>query len=287
MVSLYSYNEINKFINKIDFPYAIVKGEVLSVQAYEKVFCRNSYDVDFIIPRKYVKRFENILEQYGFKKNSLSRKDEILLLSSSHQIPVYEKEMPYVGKVTIDLNFDIFWGEYAGKRIDMIEFLSDTQLMKIFNCKVNALPPLKALLQVCLHHYKEMNSLYHLTRHASINLNMFSDVYYLWKNHADNLWLEKLTDIGYEYDISSYLYYVFYYTNYIFKDNELQRYVDAFCTDEGKKLLKCYGLSQEEQKVWHISFEERLNNNNLFEFIKNDLTENDIKKIERAELLFS
>lgn len=287
VVSLYSYNEISKFINTIDFPYAVVKGEVLSVQAYNKVFCRNSCDVDFIIHRSNVKKFENILLQHGFTRNSLNRRDEIMLLSSSHQMPTYEKEIPDVGTVVIDVNFDIFWGEYIGRRIDMNEFLSDVKPMELFKCKVNVLPPLKALLQVCLHHYKEMNSLYHLTRHNSINCNMFSDIYYLWKNNITDLCLEKLINIGREYDISCYLYYILYYTNCVFKDKELQKYVDTFCTDEGKRILNCYGLSVEEQKEWRADFEERLNTNNLYELIKDDLTNDDLKKIKRVEYIFS
>lgn len=49
-----------------------------------------------------------------------------MMLSTSHQIKPWISDIPPWEKIEVDLNFDIFWGEYEGKRVDIEEFLSDT-----------------------------------------------------------------------------------------------------------------------------------------------------------------
>ena len=188
--------------------------------------------------------------------------------------------------IEIDLNFDLFWGEYEGKRIDISEFLSDTIEMNIYGCKVKTLPAFKAMVQLILHHYKEMNSIYHLAGHNCIHYNMFKDVYYLWKNNQEAVSLEKLYAISSEYEIIPYVFYVLYFTNWIFQDDDLKKYVKAFETPEGVELLDYYGLAEKERKPWKVDFQTRLEADNLYEFIWDDLTEADVEKLERNRKIF-
>ena len=105
-------------------------------------------------------------------------------MSHSHQLLPYYS---YINNqlICIDLNFDIFWGEYEGKRVDIDEFLCDTIEMDIYGVKVKTLPPLKAMIQLILHHYKDMNSIFLLATRKSIRYDMFKDVYYLLKNNIN------------------------------------------------------------------------------------------------------
>lgn len=82
------------------------------------------------------------------------------MLTFSHQIVLWIKEVSSWGQVFIDLNFDSLWGEYEGKRIDIDEFLTDAVEMDIYGVKVKTLPPIKAMIQLILHHYKDMNSIF-------------------------------------------------------------------------------------------------------------------------------
>ena len=284
------YLQLKKILSDVTVPYAVIKGEPLSLLCYNKKSVRNSQDIDILIDRQHISYFERLLQENDFirlinQNEFINRESRILCISQSHQIPPYVKETSNQ-QIDIDLNFDIFWGEYTGKRIDISEFLADTIVQDIYGVKVKALPPLKAMVQLILHHYKEMNSIYHLAGHNCINYNMFKDVYYLWKNNQEAVSLDKLYAISSEYEIIPYVFYVLYFTNWIFKDTELQKYVEAFRTLEGESLLDYYGLAEKERKPWKVDFQTRLEADNLYEFIRDDLTEADIEKLERNRRIF-
>ena len=56
----------------------------------------------------------------------------------SHQTRPYVKNTP-ISKTFIDVNYDIFWGEYTGKRINIEEFLSNSIVMNIFGMEIRTL----------------------------------------------------------------------------------------------------------------------------------------------------
>lgn len=268
--------------------HAFIKGDALSLLAYGELGVRCFSDIDILIPRNVVRTFENILLSKGYisQMNPLEQRSaRILCLTSSHQFMALYKKVKGI-RIEVDLNHDLFWGEYSGNRIDISEFLSDAIEVDIYGCKVKTLPPLKAMVQLILHHYKEMNSIYHLAGHNCIKYNMFKDVYYLWKNNQEAISLEKLYAISSEYGIIPYVFYVLYFTNWIFQDGELEKYVKAFETPEGVELLAYYGLAEKERKAWKVDFQTRLEADNLYELIREDLTEEDIEKLERNRRIF-
>ena len=282
------YESLSDFLYNIK-NYSILKGSVLSNYCYKNHFGRGIGDIDILINRNQIPLLEQSLINFGFetiyKSSDNSRFDKIFLLSSSHQLMPYTKRLKH-SRIKIDINFDIFWGEYEGKRIDINEFLSDTIEMDIYRVKVKTLPPLKAMIHLILHHYKDMNSIYLLATRKSIKYDMFKDVYYLWKNNQDDISLDKLYVISSEYEIIPYVFYVLYYTNEIFKDAKLENYVNSFRTQEGETLLNCYGLCDKERKEWKYDFQTRLEADNLYDLIKDDLTEKDKEKIKINKRVF-
>lgn len=289
-LSMERHIQLKKILSDVTVPYAVIKGEPLSLLCYNEKSVRNSQDIDILIDRQHILYFERLLQENNFtmlinQNEFINRESRILCISQSHQIPPYIKETSNQ-QIEIDLNFDIFWGEYTGKRINIAEFLEDTLVQEIYGCKVKTLPPLQAIVQLILHHYKEMNSIYHLAGHNCINYNMFKDVYYLWKNNQGDLSLEKLYAISSEYEIIPYVFYVLYFTNWIFKDTELQKYVEVFRVSEGEALLDYYGLTEKERKPWKVNFQTRLETDNIYELIQDDLTKADVEKLERNRRIF-
>lgn len=285
-------NEQIQILNQsaIDIPYVVIKGEPLSILAYGTCGMREYGDVDILVDKKNLKKIEIILQNNDYKmeynKNLLTEHESRFIpLLYSHQLLPYQKiqnRMIY----RIDLNFDIFWGEYKGKRVDMDEFLSDTIEMDIYGIKVKTLPPLKAMVQLILHNYKDMNSIFLLATRKSITYDMFKDVYYLLKNNLTDISIAKLYSMSAEYEIIPYVYYVLYYTGKIYDDKILKEYIEAFRTPEGKALLNCYGLNGAERREWKYNFKTRLESDSLYELIKNDLTYKDVEKIALNKKVF-
>lgn len=278
--------EIATFNNIYNTNYAHIKGEALSIQAYGKEGQRFTSDIDILLPRNELHKFENILKMNGFCSTSQSRADRIMILSSSHQVEPWVKNIKRWNSVCFDLNFDIFWGEYEGKRVDIDDFLSDTIEMDIYGVKVKTLPPLKAMIQLILHHYKDMNSIFLLATRKSIKYDMFKDLYFLLKNNLDTITLDKLYAISSKYEIIPYVFYVLYYTGQVFDDKILKQYIETFRSSKGEALLDCYGLCAKEQKEWKCDFNTRLESKNLYDLIKDDLTKKDIEKIAINKRVF-
>jgi hypothetical protein len=286
-INAIKFNELKLLFQNLsnkNIPYAVIKGETLSIMAYGKLGQRNSMDIDILVPLKYISILKSDLLSLGFDINNKNRQHQVTAISSTHQAIPFSKKVNGIN-VEVDINHDIFWGEYSGNRIDIETFLSDFIEMKIYDCKIKTLPPLKAMIQLILHHYNEFNSLYHLAMRNCISFNMFKDIYYLWKNNK-NVISNSLHEISKTYEIIPYVYYIMYYTNKIFNDNYMGDIVKQLKTPEGVYLLDRYGLTKEERKVWNIEFFTRLNKYDVFESIKNDLSEKDKEKLKRAQNIF-
>lgn len=147
--------------------YAIIKGCPLAYYKSGNVETRLSGDIDILISRDNVNRVIEVLEKYDYTCTyEITRAEKIMLISHSHQITSFKKTISNWNS-HIDVNFDLFWGEYTGKRIDVADFIDETVEMEIYGCRIKTLSPLKTMIQLILHHYKEMNSLYHLMGHVA------------------------------------------------------------------------------------------------------------------------
>ena len=269
--------------------YAVVKGEVLSQQIYGAPDRRRSNDIDILIDKKNVKFLEEQLHKLGFEQklpcdDAEIRRNRVLCMAYSHQIPSYHKDK-FGFHLNVDVNYDIFWGEYEGERCDIDDFLSDTVDMEIYGVIVKTLPIEKALVQLVLHHYKEMNSIYHLSQHNPIRTEMFRDIYDMINRNHIVLGLEQLKAICEKYNIGEYIYYMLFYSHVVFGDF-VKSYLDSIKQYENCELLQSFGLTKTERKKWLISFENRLDNDSLKGLIINQLTEKDIRKIELNNMIF-
>lgn len=278
------------FKSIIEVPYAVIKGETLSLYCYKNLGCRTSHDIDLLIPPSYVNSVEISLENCGFIRrevgNNLNerRLNRIFCTKYFHQTMPYKKITKY-SSAEIDVNFNVLWGENKENEFDMNDFLSDTINIYIYDQNIRILTPVKALLQLCLHHYKELNSIYLISVKKSINMDMFKEIYYLIRNN-ESIEPQLLYDLSYRFNVIPYIYYMLYFTNIIYNDERVKMFVDIMYTEEGERLLNKYGLSQSEQKEWRYSFRERIQSDNLYDLIKQDLNKSDLFRIKLNSKLF-
>lgn len=269
----------------IGINYAVVKGEPLSYYAYGAFGKRYFNDIDLLVSKKDLTVVRKVLEENSFIPIRKDRFSEAFCLGLSHQIIPYVKHIGSFS-VYVDVNFNIFWGEYDGKQISIEEFLSETVPMNIHNCYVRTLPHMKFFIHVILHHYKDLNSIYLLATQKTVRISLFKDLYYYFINNMNKLPLDELLRYCTEHRIKEYVFYVLYYTCILFDNNDLRRYRDAFETNRGLRLLNRYGLSEKEQREWKIDFDTRLNSGVLFDYIKEDLTINELRNIEINKKIF-
>lgn len=270
--------------------YAVVKGEVLSQQIYGEPDRRYSGDIDILIDKKDIKLLEREIQNLGFRqrlpdnKNEV-RKTRVLCLAYSHQIPSYHKEK--LGfDLNVDVNYDIFWGEYEGQRYSIEEFVADTVEMEIYGTVLKTLPVEKAFVHLILHHYKEMNSLYHLSHHNRICTYMFSDIYNMLLLNKEVLTVEIISALCEKYNFGNIMYYMLYYTKKVYNDNFLEEFLFVLKEYKDEELLESYGLYSEERRKWKMSFEKRLDNDNICKYIFEDLKDEDKKKILINKTIF-
>lgn len=284
LIGLLKFREMKKIFLELEkFQYALIKGEALSLQAYNKTGMRHSGDIDILINKRDITKVKSLFYSHGFeegnnKTREEKRKEDILSLVGSHQVVPLKKDFPF-GKIEIDLNFDIFWGQYKGKRIEISELLSHVNSCSIYGCDVKVLEPLYSLIQLVLHHYKEMNSIYHITMFNTIKKDMLLDVYYLIKNNEEIITPNLLSKICEDYNIKKYAFYVLYYTNYIMKDKLLDTYLEQLYDADIVKILNRFGLKDNEYHYWKTCFKDRLDCDNLAEIVFPQLSKNSIENI--------
>lgn len=278
--------ELFYYLEKNAIPYAVIKGAVLSGVLYGDCSLRKSGDIDILVCREDVERVKTFLGASGFVQGRIvdgdikpfSRHELLFQSTMSHQIAPFVK---YCDKkkrmhVEVDINMDIMWGESAFKS-DMLFVLKNTEPICIFNTQIRKLMKEMEFIALCLHHYKDMNSIYLLVE-RQLNLNLFCDIFLYIKN--SELSLCKLRDFCTKLNVTQYIYYCLYYTNLIFDDAELKQYVDELKTLEAETILDSFGLCECEQQKWDVDFMDRLFKIDISKYLQKKLTPDQKKKIE-------
>ena len=274
----------NKF-EECNIPYAVIKGAVLSAAAYKDPFIRHSGDIDLLVNRKNIDQIKKILLNLGFIQGRVtengiepfSRRELLFQTSMSHQTAPFVKETnnklcPYVN---VDINLDILWGE-SEQNSDMDFVLKKTQDTTINDITFKKLCPEMELISLCLHHYKDINSIY-LLYERGLKLSHFCDIYFFVKNC--NLNLETLYTYCSKLNVSEYVYYCLYYTNLIFEDCELKEYMALLHSENEDALIDKFGLNEKERQIWNIDFYTRLFDINMSNYLDNILSEESLNKI--------
>lgn len=275
-----------RLFDKINMPYAVFKGAVLSKQLYQDPFVRRSGDIDILFSMDNYHELKEVLKAEGFLQGSMgdgefvpvSRRKSIFQISSSHQVPSYIKRLNSEEKawVTLDLNHNLMWGENS-KKMNMSLVLKQTQNDEIMGVSFKKLTAEMEFIALCMHHYKDMNSLFQLIK-GHYRLVLFWEIYkYLITVKPDTKKIQKLCK---QFEVGEYVYYCVYYAQSIFESEELDGYLSAFIGFKKEEIMNTYGLSDDERKTWGMPFEDRLICEVLPLFVYNHLTEKERNKID-------
>ena len=266
--------------------YAVIKGAVLSQSIYNDPYVRVSGDIDILIKKSDSDKVKQILAGQGFIQGRVidgqiqpfSRQEILFQTAMSHQMAPFIKrtENRFCPFVNIDVNTDIIWGENSQKT-DMNAFLENKCRTNIYGTDILKLQTEEEFISLCLHHYKDMNSIY-LISTRGIPLHLFTDIYgFILNCDIDSERLAYLCD---KFQVKKYVYYCVYFTHKMFDDERLIPLVDKLKTDEAEYLMNTFGLADSERKTWNVEFFNRVFTDNLFKIIEPILTKTDKKKIK-------
>lgn len=275
---------------RIDFPYAVIKGAVLSRRVHGDPFARRSGDVDLLIRRQDADALKAILYAEGFLQGRITeeglvpftRREILFQTAMSHQTAPYLKETghPLCPYVNVDVNLDILWGE-CEVRGDMDFVLAQTEAVQILDVPLRQLTPEMEFIALCLHHYKDMNSLYLLSK-GGLRLKPFFDLYLYLKNVRPDA--EAICAAAEKLSVGAYLCACLSQVYAIFADEVSERYWQALLPYEQKGLADSFGLSEKERKPWGLSLPERLFHPELSSYMLSLCSEEDKKKIKMNAL---
>ncbi len=282
--------EVFKKLEICHIPYAVIKGAVLSNSAYLNPFCRHSGDIDLLVNRKNIDEIKKIMYDAGFIQGKVaengikpfSRRELLFQTSMSHQIAPFVKETnnklcPYVN---VDINLDIMWGE-SEQNSDMDFILGKTESAKICDISFKKLSPEMEFISLCLHHYKDFNSIF-LLYERGLKLSHFCDIYFYIKNC--NIKPEILHEYCCKLNVSKYIYYCLFYANLIFEDSDLEKFMTLLHSPRADYLIDKFGLNEKERQIWNMDFYERLFDNNICDYLKNSLSEELLNKIKTNQM---
>lgn len=279
------YQACEPFFKNASFPYAVIKGAVLSSAVCQDPYRRLSGDIDILISRRDADKAKNLLKGCAFIQGRVSesgivpfsRKEILYQTSTSHQTAPYIKKTdnklcPYVN---LDVNMDILWGE-CECRSDMDLVLSHTEKHSLFGIDFYKLTAEMEFVSLCLHHYKDMNSIYLLSG-GSLSLGLLCDIYFYLRNVRPSA--NKICELCCKLGVGRYVYVCLSHTMEIFADTLLVPYLDALKNDCQESLLNSFGLNDAERKYWDIPLPERLFHPDLPQYMRRFLNDADIEKI--------
>lgn len=266
--------------------YANIKGAMLSLAAYGNAAYRFSADIDILIDRNQTASVKEILSRHGFVQGKIVQsaikpysREELLFYSAfSHQMAPFVKktESQLCPFIIFDINTDIMWGE-SFLQVDMNFVLSNITATIFCDVPMYKLDNEMCFISLCLHHYKDMNSIYILAK-KQLQLSYFCDIYFYYVNNP--LSISRLLAMCNKLGVSEYIYYCVYYTYQIFHDKRLFIFLENFEPTYAPEIIHTFGLSKNEIKLWTIDFYERVFGD-LHSYLEKRLTQEDWYKIEQ------
>lgn len=266
------------------YSYAMIKGFVLSYQIYNDVRIRNSGDVDLLIHRSDIDDIKQIMIKHGYIQGTIkdgvivpyTRAASVFQVTQSHQMapfikPIDSKICPFI---QVDINFDVFKQQYQLKNRSYY-MLENTEGVILNSVLIKKLLPEVEFIALCLHHYKDLNSVY-LLYGRGINITYFCDLYFYIINN--NLDLTKMYEHAVALQALPYIYYCVFYANEIFNDDRLLEIMYIMQTEEGKRLINQYGFNHVYQ--WDVDFYTRLFSETFRDDFYKKLTNDDKRRIE-------
>lgn len=264
---------IFRFFEKNNIQYALLKGAYLDKIAYNDIGIRYSDDIDILINREDYEEVLSCFMKNDFvfgelrdgKLHTYKRSTVLYTMMYSHQSAPLIKVTDR-GSVEIDLNFSIC--QEPDIKLTNGFLFKNTETINYHGIFYRVLRPEYFLLQLCLHSYYDLNSIFKLVDNGVV-FRLICDPYYFIKSPEIKFSFEKFNDIVNNCNVKKYVDYMFYYIHLLFNDNSLSYSYNQNDYDT----ISLSG--QKDIKHWHLPFSERIYVDKSKMDIKSQLNEDD------------
>ena len=268
-------------LQKKDIAYAVIKGDILSIQIYGQIGYRRSTDIDILIEPSAISEVKKILYNSGFSTigssaDSQQRKKEIFWTLNTHQIIPFHK---VVNKqlVNVDINFDVYWGQ-SDTNCDMAYILNRTNDLEINGVNIRVLDKEMSFLTMCLHHFKDVSSTY-LISQGSYKISHFLDIFMFVYLHHHEFDVQKLKRYINDLKAEKYVCWCMQVTSLVFESDVLEELLRVLNYPIGA-VDDSYGLLETHRKKWCIPLNERIFSNNWIEKFVDSLDVQEKREID-------
>lgn len=275
-----------ELLNDCQISYATLKGAVLSKMIYNNEMLRQSSDIDIIIDSKDVSKVRTLLKSQGFLQGKIINQE--IVSYNRHELLYYtvntHQQAPFIKKndnqicpyIMIDLNTDLMWGE-SNKTLNVADFLSNIESTVVCGIHTKKLSPPAEFVALCLHHYKDMNSIY-LLYTRGLSLRLFFDIYNYLEQVAPDI--QQVAKIAQKFRVSRYVAACIFNVRQFFGidiDELVLPYLNALGEWD---LRDTFGLNERESYFWNIELYDRFFPEKLQKYFDCVLNEKEKKKIQ-------
>lgn len=234
--------EIQKIADEFEknnIKYVFLKGAMLNHFVF-KTGSRASNDIDILVNKDSLNNSIKILNKLGYIQGIYNYKKETIEKFSQEEIDFNIKSRgetcpfvkimnsPALKTIDIDLNFSLDWSPNYSQ--ELINTLLDNRIKMSSLNNINLYFPsiYDNIIELCIHLYKDISILDIVKKRKVFDLYKFIDIYYLIKNHYDNIDFKILEEEIGLFNAEKYIYIAFKYLSELFDD---------FNTKEIKELL--------------------------------------------------
>ncbi|MCI8472296.1 MAG: nucleotidyltransferase family protein [Clostridiales bacterium] len=197
-----------------NFDYSLLKGAFLSTNLYESGQ-RVSNDFDILISSENISKLQKLLTDSGFIQGRINSSNEIIPATRKEILESrlnYGQTVPFVKNVensplVIDINFSLDFKASANNIVE--EFLNDTIDAAFEDIFFKTLSPVKFLLHLACHLYKEATTYDWVVGRRDLMLYKFCDIYMFIYKYGTTEYFSSLTEQIKKYGLEKECYYTF------------------------------------------------------------------------------
>lgn len=267
---LKSLNYMSIIFQKIQFPYALLKGAKL-IELYP-LGTRTSNDIDLLINRENVPQITKILTEEGFRQGFIrnnefkeaSRKEIVnALLNRGETIP-FVKQVEWTGMKYLEIDVNISVDETSCSKKNVVKKMLEHVVPQIHTDSetLYILDAVDFFIHLCTHLYKEATTYQWVEMGRDLSLYKFLDIYMYWKNCMKEEYIPILKRRTEEYNLREAVYYSLYHTNKLWnmENDSVQQFLDDLYLVNNEVLNTVYDPSTSQRYNYLDLFEERIFN---------------------------